>query len=76
VAKLIKTWEDLVGLESNKYRLEINIDLGYGYIVPKDGSSDDYGHYLSTHTFYSKSYKGYEQLLQKCGFDIKLKNWA
>lgn len=76
MAKLINTWEDLVGLESDKYKLEINTDLGYGHIIPKDDSSDEYGYYLSTHTFYKKSYKGYEKLLQKCGFDIKLKNWG
>lgn len=75
MTKLIKTWEDLVGLESDKYKLEINTELGNGYIVPKEESPDNYGYYLSTHTFYSRSYKDYEKLLQECGFDIKLKNW-
>ena len=79
MAKVIKDWNDLVGLESEKYKLEIDVDGGCGWIVPKTkkNESEDFmrSHYLSTHTFYGGSYKGYTKLLQKCGFDVELDNW-
>lgn len=74
MAKLIKNWNDLIGLESEQYRLEIDTDMGCGHIIPKD-DPEGHRHYLSTHTFYGRTYKGYEELLQKCGFDIKLISW-
>lgn len=75
MAKFIKDWHDLVGLESEHYRLKINTDMGNGYIIPKDDTTERHSYYLSTHTFYGSSYKGYEKLLQKCGFDVELNNW-
>ena len=76
MAVLIKDWNDLIGLESDNYKLEINTDMGCGHIIPKDDCSDEYCPYLSTHTFYASSYKYYENILQKYGFDIKLKSWG
>lgn len=72
--KLIKDWNDLVGLESEKYTLKIDTHIGCGWIVPKD---NNLGHnrYLSTHTFYGTTCKSYTQLLQECGFDVELDNW-
>lgn len=79
MAKFIRDWSDLVGLESEKYKLEIDVEDGSGWIVLKTKINEDDGfmnsYYLSTHTFYGSSYKGYEKLLQKCGFDIELNNW-
>lgn len=74
--QLIQNWNDLVGLESTNYRLDINVDMGYGHIVPKDESSDEYCPYLSTHAFYASSYKTYEAILQKYGFNVKLRSWG
>ena len=71
--KLIKTWEELVGLESDEYRLEIDVEHCYGYIIRK--STNENVEYLSTHTFYGGTYKYYTYQLQKCGFDIQLENW-
>ena len=79
MAKFIKDWNDLVGLESEHYILEIDVDGGSGWIVPKikTNEAEDFmrSHYLSTHTFYGGSCKGYEKLLQKCGFDVELNDW-
>ena len=75
LAKFIRDWNDLVGLESEHYRLEIDVDMGNGYIVPKDDSVERHPYYLSTHTFYGSSCKGYEILLQKCGFNVEINNW-
>ena len=73
--KEIKDWNDLAGLESEDYRLDIDLDMGCGYIIPKDEFSDRRQHYLSTHTFYDSRCKGYEDLLQICGFDVILQSW-
>ena len=78
-ATLIKSWEDLVGLENDNYRLEIEVDNGCGWVRPKHEVSDDeyYTHnmYLSTHTFYGSQYAGYTAMLRKMGFNIQLSNW-
>lgn len=76
MAKEIKDWNDLTGLESENYIIEIDTKLGCGTIVPKDESSGRSMHYLSTHTFYENNYKGYEKLLKGCGFDVKLQSWG
>lgn len=73
--KTIKDWNDLIGLESEKYKLEIDTKLGCGHIRAKDSSSDLSEYYLSTHTFYKNNYKGCEKILRKCGFNVKLQSW-
>lgn len=80
--KFIKDWNDLVGLESETHRLEIDTEMGCGWILPKNEDADinasEYFKdraYLSTHTFYGKSYKNYENELRKFGFDVELNNW-
>jgi hypothetical protein len=81
MAKLIKDWEGLVGLESEHYKLEIDVDGGNGWIVPKieteETEKDFYKHhfYLSTHTFYGRDYKHSTEVLQEFGFDVELDNW-
>lgn len=74
--KLARNWNDLVGLESEHYRLDIDIDTGCGHIIPKNELSEEYCPYLSTHTFYCGFYKTYEDILQKYGFNVKLRNWG
>lgn len=77
--KFIKDWNDLVGLESDTHRLEIEVEYGRGWIRPKVYANDDEffmnSHYLSTHTFYGKTYLHSTKLLQKCGFNVVLDNW-
>lgn len=76
--KIIKSWEDLVGLETEKYKLEIDTEIGRGWIRPKVETEEtkrkSYG-YLSTHTFSSFFCKGYTELLQEFGFKVELKSW-
>lgn len=69
--RLIKTWDELKECVSDTHRLEI--EDGSGWIYSK--TNDKESHYLSTHTFYGSSYKGYTQMLQDCGFNIQLANW-
>ena len=78
--KLIKTWDELDGLESKDYKIKVE-DNCSAWIVPKDESKfsekDYYDHhvYLSTHTFYGKHYKESTEILQKYGFDVEIDNW-
>lgn len=81
--KLIRNWEELLALPPNdKYKI-VDMD-GYGcnaWIVPvketPETEKDHFKHhvYLSTHTFYGKSYERSTRLLQEHGFDVKIDNW-
>ena len=73
MAKLIESWKDLVGLESDEYYLDIELDKCCGHIYSKSGN--EFMHYLSTHTFYGKTYQDETARLQEYGFDVQLKNW-
>ena len=73
MARLIKSWDELNGLQSENYYLDIDSDLGCGHIYRK--SDNELMDYLSTHSFYGKSYKDYTIMLQEYGFDVQLKNW-
>lgn len=74
MAKLIKNWDDLNGLENENYVVRVDTNMGCGWIVSKK-NIDERNKYLSTHTFYGSCCEGYEKILRDCGFDIKLKNW-
>lgn len=78
--KKIKSWQELAGLESEKYKLQVRL-FGLGgcaFILPKveteETKKDYYKHhfYLSTHTFYPSKYKESTEILQKFGFDVEL----
>jgi hypothetical protein len=77
--KIIRNWEDLVGLESEHYKLDIDLVNGCGWINPKfevfETNELSHAYYLSTHTFYGHNYKASTELLRKCGFDVKLLSW-
>jgi effector-binding domain-containing protein len=71
--KLIKTWAELKECKSETHILEI--DDCCGWIRKKDGGEDDYGIYLSTHTFYGGTHEWSTKTLQSCGFNVVLANW-
>lgn len=73
MVKIIKNWSDLDSLESENYFIEVDHYYGCGWIRAKDETLRD--EYLSTHTFYGETYKGYEKILRNCGFDVKLVSW-
>ena len=72
--KKIKTWEELAEVESQDYKLHVDLEYGLGWIVPKVKTKEnrEYRVYLSTHTFYPSHYKWATETLQKYGFDIEL----
>ena len=71
--KIIRNWEDLIGLETSEYILEINTDMGYGWIRNKKDFNSVC--YLSTHTFYEKKCEFSTKLLNAYGFNVKLIPW-
>ena len=80
MAKLINKWEDLIGLESKYYKVELNFDYGDGHIVPKKETeetlSDYWRHhrYLNTYMFDGTAPKDYTALFQQYGFDVEINN--
>ena len=78
--KKIESWQELAGLESEKYKVQVRL-FGYGgcaFILPKvetEETTKEYSKhhfYLSTHTFYPSTCKASTEILQKCGFDVEL----
>lgn len=79
--RLITTWDELDGLESEKYIIRVNKEYYNGWIRPKIDTEEteenyfEHHAYLSTHTFYGSQYKYSTELLQKFGFDVEIDNW-
>ena len=74
MTKLISSWEELAEVpDSDTHVLKIG-DCN-GWILRKGKPEDDFGHYLSTHTFYGSEYRRSTALLQSCGFDVEIDNW-
>ena len=76
MAKQIRSWEELVGLESENYKLDVKLYPGGGgcaHIRPKVEIAGEYDSvYLSTHTFYESHYRWATKTLQEHGFDVEL----
>lgn len=80
--RLIKSWEELDGLESEKYKIVVDDKFRSDrWIIPKEETEEteenyfDHHVYLSTHTFYGTQYKESTEILQKFGFDVEIDNW-
>lgn len=70
---LISNWDELNKLESDNYIIVVESNGCCGWVYRK---SDNYPEvYLSTHTFYDKTYNYTTMLLKMFGFDVQLKNW-
>jgi predicted GTPase len=76
---LISSWEELNGLENDKYFIEVEVENGRGYVRPKfDVPTDkyyDHNVYLHTHTFYGTQYFESTNTLRRLGFNVQLSNW-
>ena len=74
---LIEDWDGLVGLENEKYKLEIDLDGGNGWVIKKgETEEEDNGMlYLNTHTFYERNYDWTSKKLREYGFNVQLSNW-
>ena len=77
--KQIESWREMVGLESENYKLEVTLmphGGGCAWIRPKVETRENRGSkhnvYLSTHTFYESHYLSATRTLQKFGFDVEL----
>ena len=70
--KTVENWEQLSECTSENFQLEIDLHWGSGWIVQGETRIA----YLSTHAFYESTHKQYEELLNKHGFNVKLKSWG
>lgn len=67
----IKYWEDLYGLENERYKVEADCEYtGNGWIVDKENYHNNI--YLSTHFFYKGCGEKYDERLRKCGFNVEV----
>ena len=67
--KEVKDWEDLIGLENDRYKIDVD-DRECFWIVDKN-KPNDCGLYLSTHFFYRTS-THYIGFLEKYFNDVKV----
>lgn len=71
----IPGWPELAQLpESETHRIEMDPSGGCGWIKEK-ANPDDFGHYLSTHTFYGLNHKHSTDVLRRCGWNVTCANW-
>ena len=78
---LIHDFSELIGLENDICRIEVDEDMSCAWVKQKDPNADDdpvwwkHDIYLSTHTFYKSHYQGMTKILRRLGFNIQLENW-
>lgn len=83
MSKLIKNWEELSKIPPNdKYKIEVDEKYGCSaWILPIEETEEternyfEHHVYLSTHTFYGKTYEHSTKVLQEHGFDVEIDNW-
>jgi len=80
---LIRNWGELRAIPQESETHILTIEKGCGRLDPKVKLPEtsranrhyNYGHYLSTHTFYGGTHKWSTRILQQCGFDVIIDNW-
>lgn len=75
---LIKTWDELDEYcKSNPSETHVfKFDKYSGWLKPKiKNDDDDWGTYMSTHTFYGLNYRESTEKFQECGFNVVVDNW-
>lgn len=86
--KLIKDWKELSEIpnESSTHILKVDVEGCNAWLESKDPKRlkknlsfmrqiKHQDVYLSTHTFYGKTYKYSGKVLRACGFDVEIDNW-
>jgi hypothetical protein len=71
--KVIKNWDDLIGMRNDSYWLDINADIGCGWV--RKVENNETVAYLSTHTFYEKKCDFSTEYLRSFGFNVTLEPW-
>jgi 5-methylcytosine-specific restriction endonuclease McrA len=72
--KTISSWDELVGMKNSTFWLDINPEIGFGWVRRVD--NNDTVCYLSTHTFYEKKVDFSNDLLRSYGFNVTLTSWG
>lgn len=83
MSKLIRNWKELAEIPPNdKYKIEVDEKYGCSaWIKPlketEETKENYFEHhvYLSTHTFYGRTYEYSTRVLQEHGFDVEIDNW-
>lgn len=65
---VVKNWRELSLCESEQYRLLIDVEVGFGYVL-KD---NQYKYYLPTHIFDETDVEYFSRRLNEYGFNVKL----
>ena len=74
---LIKDWDELNGYCKNNPSKTHNFEYDdcCGWLEIINNKEDEWGIYMSTHTFYGATYQNSTEDLQKCGFNVVIDNW-
>lgn len=83
MSKLIRNWKELAEIPPNdKYKIEVDKKYGCSaWILPLEETEEtkenyfEHHVYLSTHTFYGRTYEYSTKMLQKYGFNVEIDNW-
>lgn len=78
--QIVRNWYELSKIKpNNKYKLDIDLEMCCGWILPVKEDNNTLGEnyfkhhiYLSTHSFYYSQYEATTKLLQEHGFDVKI----
>jgi len=70
MTKLIRTWEELGALCTPQYEIKVG-SCGADVV---EISTGNFIEYLSSHTFYDKTYNDYTRILRGLGFDVQIEN--
>lgn len=80
MVKLIRNWNDLVGLETEHYKVLIDKETGRGFVAPNlpliDEDTIFFGHHYEISGLHNDSCEKFVRLLQKYGFDVEFDIWS
>lgn len=75
MTKIIRDWNDLVGLEAEHYAVIIDKETGQGFIAPNLFFVDDdaifFGHHYEISKTHNNTCEEFVELLKKYNFDVE-----
>lgn len=75
MTKIIRDWNDLVGLETEHYIVLIDKETGKGFVAPNLPFMDEdtifFGHHHQISEMHNNTCKEFVKLLQKYNFDVE-----
>lgn len=75
MTKIIRNWNDLVGLETEHYIVLIDKETGRGFVAPNLPLMDEdtifFGHHYQISKMHNNTCKEFVELLKKYNFDVE-----